>query len=70
MQWYSVELDYECCPTGLLSSVVYASDVQKVWLDLKERFDTVNGSRIFQLHRGLIQYSRIFQLRREIHTLV
>ncbi|KAL3360031.1 hypothetical protein AABB24_016506 [Solanum stoloniferum] len=42
---------------GLLSSVVYASDARKVWLDLRERFDTVNGSRIFQLHR-------------EIHTLV
>ncbi|KAH0636257.1 hypothetical protein KY285_036001 [Solanum tuberosum] len=37
---------------GLLSSVVYASE----WLDLRERFDTVNGSRIFHLHR-------------EIHTL-
>lgn len=32
---------------GLLSSVVYASDARKVWLDLRERFDTVNGSRIF-----------------------
>lgn len=41
---------------GLLSSVVYASDDRKVWLDLKERFDIVNGSRIFHLHR-------------EIHTL-
>lgn len=41
---------------GLLSSVVYASDARKVWLDLRERFDTVNGSRIFHLHR-------------EIHTL-
>jgi len=38
---------------GLLSSVVYASDARKVWLDLRERFDTVNGSRIFQLHREI-----------------
>ncbi|XP_049383017.1 uncharacterized protein LOC125847443 [Solanum stenotomum] len=42
---------------GLLSSVVYASDAQKVCLDLRGRFDTVNGSRIFHLLR-------------EIHTLV
>ncbi|XP_049371950.1 uncharacterized protein LOC125836839 [Solanum verrucosum] len=41
---------------GLLSSVVYASNAHKVWLDLREKFDTVNGSRIFHLHR-------------EIHTL-
>ena len=38
---------------GMLSSFVYASDAQKVWLDLKERFDTVNGSRIFHLHREI-----------------
>lgn len=41
----------------LLSSVVYALDVRKLWLDLRERFDTVNGSRVFHLHR-------------EIHSLV
>ncbi|XP_015160117.1 uncharacterized protein [Solanum tuberosum] len=35
---------------SLLSYVVYASDARKVWLDLRERFDTMNGSRIFQLH--------------------
>ncbi|XP_015167399.1 uncharacterized protein [Solanum tuberosum] len=38
---------------GLRSSVVYASDARNVWLDLRERFDTVNGSRIFQLHREI-----------------
>ncbi|XP_075088230.1 uncharacterized protein LOC142170262 [Nicotiana tabacum] len=43
------------CP-GLLSSVVYASNAHKVWEDLKERFDKVNGSRVLYLHR-------------EIHTL-
>ncbi|XP_070032943.1 uncharacterized protein [Nicotiana tomentosiformis] len=41
---------------GLLSSVLYASSAHKVWKDLKERFDKVNGSRILYLHR-------------EIHTL-
>ncbi|XP_019239621.1 PREDICTED: uncharacterized protein LOC109219608 [Nicotiana attenuata] len=42
---------------GLLSSVLYASNAHKVWEDLKERFDKVNGSRILYLHR-------------EVHTLV
>ncbi|XP_075085096.1 uncharacterized protein LOC142168328 [Nicotiana tabacum] len=41
---------------GLLSSVLYASSAHKIWKDLKERFDKVNGSRILYLHR-------------EIHTL-
>ncbi|KAH0650142.1 hypothetical protein KY284_030054 [Solanum tuberosum] len=41
---------------GLLSSVVYASNASKVWEDLKERFNKVNGSRVLFLHR-------------EIHTL-
>ncbi|XP_070012657.1 uncharacterized protein [Nicotiana sylvestris] len=41
---------------GLLSTVVYASNAHKVWEDLKERFDKVNGSRVLYLHR-------------EIHTL-
>ncbi|XP_019240254.1 PREDICTED: uncharacterized protein LOC109220255 [Nicotiana attenuata] len=41
---------------GLLSSVLYASSAHRVWKDLKERFDQVNGSRILYLHR-------------EVHTL-
>ncbi|XP_070036226.1 uncharacterized protein [Nicotiana tomentosiformis] len=41
----------------LLSSIVYASNTHKVWEDLKERFDKVNGSRVLFLHR-------------EIHTLI
>ncbi|XP_019239257.1 PREDICTED: uncharacterized protein LOC109219268 [Nicotiana attenuata] len=40
----------------LLSTIVYASNAHKVWEDLKERFDKVNGSRVLYLHR-------------EIHTL-
>ncbi|KAH0652569.1 hypothetical protein KY289_030247 [Solanum tuberosum] len=35
----------------LLSGIVYASDAVTVWADLKERFDKVDGSRIYQLHR-------------------
>ncbi|KAK4718280.1 hypothetical protein R3W88_016618 [Solanum pinnatisectum] len=42
---------------SLLSFIVYASDTRKVWLNPRERFDTINGSRIFQLHK-------------DIHTLI
>lgn len=35
----------------LLSSIVYATDASMVWADLKERFDKVDGSRGYQLHR-------------------
>lgn len=38
----------------LLSSIIYASNAYKVWSDLKERFDTVNGSRVFFLHREIV----------------
>nr|XP_009793448.1 PREDICTED: uncharacterized protein LOC104240317 [Nicotiana sylvestris] len=31
---------------GVLSSIVYASNSHKVWEDLKERFDKVNGARV------------------------
>lgn len=37
----------------LLSEIVYASDAATVWADLKERFDKIDGSRIYQLHRGI-----------------
>ena len=40
----------------LLKGIAFASTALSVWTDLKERFDIVNGSRIFHLHR-------------EIHTL-
>ncbi|XP_009624220.1 uncharacterized protein [Nicotiana tomentosiformis] len=42
---------------GLLNSVLYASSAHRVWEDLKERFDKVNGSSILYLHR-------------EVHTLI
>ncbi|XP_075095829.1 uncharacterized protein LOC142173853 [Nicotiana tabacum] len=35
----------------LLSGVLYASSAHRVWEDLKEKFDKVNGSRILYLHR-------------------
>ncbi|XP_055831009.1 uncharacterized protein LOC129900060 [Solanum dulcamara] len=38
---------------GLLSSIVYAGDAHKVWSDLKERFDKINGAHVFQLHKEI-----------------
>lgn len=29
---------------------MYASSAHKVWIDLKERLDKVDGSRVFHLH--------------------
>lgn len=37
----------------LLSSIIYSTSALLVWNDLKERFDKVNGSRIYQLHREI-----------------
>ncbi|XP_015159919.1 uncharacterized protein [Solanum tuberosum] len=37
----------------LLSGIVYASDAAIVWEDLNERFDKVDRSRIYQLHREI-----------------
>lgn len=36
-----------------LSSIMYATDASVVWEDLKERFDKVDGSRGYQLHRDI-----------------
>ncbi|XP_055826987.1 uncharacterized protein LOC129895311 [Solanum dulcamara] len=48
---------------GLLSSIVYAGDAHKVWSDLKERFDKINGcycaeSKRFQEH---FEYQRLLK---------
>ncbi|XP_049411312.1 uncharacterized protein LOC125874461 [Solanum stenotomum] len=37
----------------LLSGIVHATDAAMVWADLKERFDKVDGSREYQLHREI-----------------
>lgn len=37
----------------LLSGIMYSSSANQVWLDLKERFDKINGSRLYQLHRNI-----------------
>ncbi|GAV67879.1 LOW QUALITY PROTEIN: UBN2_3 domain-containing protein, partial [Cephalotus follicularis] len=37
----------------LFNGIVYSTDAQYVWKDLKERFDKVNGSQIFSLHKEI-----------------
>lgn len=37
----------------IFSGIVYSTDATVVWEDLKERFDKVDGSRIFSLHREI-----------------
>ncbi|XP_070013623.1 uncharacterized protein [Nicotiana sylvestris] len=37
----------------LLSGTVCASSAHKVWMDLKERFDKVNGSRVLYLYKQI-----------------
>ena len=37
----------------LLSGIVYALDTAVVWEDLNERFNKVDGSRSYQLHREI-----------------
>ncbi|XP_075096164.1 uncharacterized protein LOC142174274 [Nicotiana tabacum] len=37
----------------LLSGMVYGSSAHKVWMDLKETFDKVNGSRVLYLHKQI-----------------
>lgn len=38
----------------LLGSIIYSMSVYLVWKDLKEKFDKVNRSRIYQWHREKI----------------
>ena len=48
LSWIMISVSKE-----LLSGIVYASSAQQVWTDLRERFDKVDGSRIYQLHREI-----------------
>ncbi|XP_069153734.1 uncharacterized protein [Solanum lycopersicum] len=66
---------------GLISTVIYGSDAHTVWEDLRERFDKVNASRAFYLHKELvtmsqgtssvsIYFSRLRKLWDEAETLI
>ncbi|KAH0672011.1 hypothetical protein KY284_023098 [Solanum tuberosum] len=37
----------------LLTGILYAKDARVVWEDLREHFDKVNASRVYQLHKGI-----------------
>lgn len=37
----------------LLSGILYSPSAHQVWLDLKERFDKINGSQLYHLHRSI-----------------
>ncbi|XP_049342649.1 uncharacterized protein LOC125806940 [Solanum verrucosum] len=39
---------------SLLSGVAFASSALQVWNDLKERFDRVDGSRTYSLHKDIV----------------
>ena len=59
--------------TELLSGIIYATSAYKVWTDLQERFDKVNGSRVFFLHsqistlnQGISSVSTYFSKLREL----
>ncbi|XP_075095222.1 uncharacterized protein LOC142173516 [Nicotiana tabacum] len=46
-----------CVSTELLNGIVYSSSACAVCKDMKERFDKVDGSRIFQLHKEIATVS-------------
>lgn len=39
--------------SSLLGGMIYADTAQEVWEDLKSRFDKVDGSRTFNLHKEI-----------------
>lgn len=46
----------------ILSAIVYASSAHAVWMDLKARFDEVNGSRVLVLKKQISTITREFHL--------
>ncbi|XP_015164065.1 uncharacterized protein [Solanum tuberosum] len=76
LSWIMISVSRE-----LLSGIVYANSAQQVWNDLKERFDKVDGSRIFYLHKEIatltqgilfvsIYFSRFKELWMEFDSLM
>ena len=47
-----------CVSEELLGGIVYSTNVASVWKDLAERYDKVDGSRIFQLHKEIATVSQ------------
>lgn len=42
----------------IFNGVVYSTDISQVWQDLKEQFHKVNGTRIFGLHREIVNLTQ------------
>ncbi|KAH0770678.1 hypothetical protein KY290_014659 [Solanum tuberosum] len=42
----------------LVSGILFRADASLVWNDLKERFDKVNMSRIFHLHKAIVTHTQ------------
>ncbi|KAM3327880.1 hypothetical protein P3S68_033342 [Capsicum galapagoense] len=66
---------------NLVSGIVYASDAYAVWMELKKRFDKIDGSHSFNLHREIVTlvqgtssisvyFSKVKDLWNEIEALV
>ncbi|XP_019254158.1 PREDICTED: uncharacterized protein LOC109232917 [Nicotiana attenuata] len=66
---------------GLLGGIMYASSAQTVWEDLAERFNKVDGSRTFNLHKEIatltqgsasvsVYFSKLKDLWEEFEALV
>ena len=47
-----------CVSKELLGGIVYSPNVVSVWKDLAERYDKVDRSRIFQLHKEIATVSQ------------
>nr|XP_016450788.1 PREDICTED: uncharacterized protein LOC107775555 [Nicotiana tabacum] len=49
-----------CVSLELLSGIVYSSNATTVWNDLKERFDKIDCSRIFEIHKEITTINQEF----------
>ena len=46
-------MDYGSVTQELHTGIVYATSARAVWEDLRDHFDKVNASRIYQLHKAI-----------------
>lgn len=42
----------------LVSTIIYGLDAHSVWEDLREKFDKINASRAFYLHKEIVTLSQ------------
>lgn len=54
----SLDLDYEYSFERAVNGIVYKDNAHVVWMDLQERFDKANGSRIYNYHREIATISQ------------